>query len=81
MLADSPVVAVRREAVRRQARGARRHLRLGPYGFVVPKAETDFAQAIADALKALDASDGSYKEILAKWGNEAGAITDFAVNP
>ena len=37
-------------------------------------------QAIADALKAM-ATDGSYKAALDKWGNDSGAITDFAVNP
>jgi polar amino acid transport system substrate-binding protein len=51
-----------------------------PYGFVLPKDQTDFGQAIADALKAMDA-DGSYKAILTKWKTEGGAITDFAVNP
>ena len=51
-----------------------------PYGFVLPKDQTDFGQAIADALKAMDA-DGSYKAILTKWKTEGGAISDFAVNP
>jgi len=26
-------------------------------------------------------TDGTYKQILDKWGNDSGAITDFAVNP
>ncbi len=51
-----------------------------PYGYVLPKAETEFAAAIVDALKALDAS-GDYKKVLTKWGVESGAISDFAVNP
>ncbi len=51
-----------------------------PYGYVLPKDETEFGQAIADALKAMDA-DGSYKAILTKWKTEGGAISDFAVNP
>jgi polar amino acid transport system substrate-binding protein len=51
-----------------------------PYGFVVAKDQTDFAQAIADALKAIDTS-GAYKAALSKWGNASGAITSFAVNP
>jgi polar amino acid transport system substrate-binding protein len=51
-----------------------------PYGFVLPKDQTDFGQAIADALKAM-AADGSYKAILTKWKTEGGAISDFAVNP
>ncbi|MEP6799413.1 MAG: ABC transporter substrate-binding protein [Lapillicoccus sp.] len=51
-----------------------------PYGYVIPKAETDFGQAITEALKALTA-DGTYTKILTKWGVQGGAITDFAVNP
>jgi len=52
----------------------------GPYGYVLPKADTAFAQAIADALKSLDTS-GAYKKILTTWGNAGGAISNFAVNP
>ncbi|KRF25659.1 MULTISPECIES: ABC transporter substrate-binding protein [unclassified Phycicoccus] len=51
-----------------------------PYGYVLPKDQTDFGQAIADALKSLEA-DGTYKSILTKWKTEGGAISDFAVNP
>ena len=51
-----------------------------PYGYTIPKADTQFAQAIADALKALHAS-GTYKKILTNWGVEAGAINTFEVNP
>ena len=80
MLADSPVGAY---AVK-QSSGA---LELSgdiydsaPYGYVLPKAETDFAAAIVEALKALQA-DGTYASALKKWGVDQGAITDFAVNP
>ena len=51
-----------------------------PYGYVLAKDQTEFGQAIADALKGLKA-DGTYDAILAKWKTEGGAITDFAVNP
>jgi polar amino acid transport system substrate-binding protein len=51
-----------------------------PYGYVVKKDQTDFAQAIASAVKAL-IDDGSYQKVLEKWGVQAGAITDPAVNP
>jgi polar amino acid transport system substrate-binding protein len=49
-------------------------------GFVVKKDQTEFAQAVADAVKALIA-DGTYKQILTKWGVEAGAIENPAANP
>ena len=51
-----------------------------PYGFVVPKDQTELADAIAEALAAMK-EDGSYEQALKNWGNEAGAIDEFAVNP
>ncbi|MGO4596864.1 ABC transporter substrate-binding protein [Terrabacter sp. 2RAF25] len=51
-----------------------------PYGFVVPKDQTDFANLLVDALKAAKA-DGSYQAALKKYSVEAGAIDSFAVNP
>jgi len=80
MLSDSPVVAyaIKQSAGKLEAAG--NVYDTVRYGYVVPKAETEFAQALADALKALDAS-GDYKKVLSAWGNEAGAISDFAVNP
>lgn len=51
-----------------------------PYGYVLPKDQTAFGEAIVTALKALEA-DGTYKSILTKWKTEGGAISDFAVNP
>ena len=50
------------------------------YGSVVKQDQAEFAQAVADAVKALIA-DGTYKTILEKWGVEAGAIDNSAVNP
>jgi polar amino acid transport system substrate-binding protein len=80
MLADSPVVAyaIKQSGGKIEAVGG--IYDAAPYGAVVPKDQKEFAQTIADALKAVNAS-GGYKQVLAKWGNEAGAITDFAVNP
>jgi polar amino acid transport system substrate-binding protein len=51
-----------------------------PYGYVVPKDQTEFAQALADAVKSL-IDDGSYQKVLERWGVEGGAITDPTVNP
>jgi polar amino acid transport system substrate-binding protein len=80
MLADSPIVAyaVKQSGAKLEALGD--IYDAAPYGFVLPKGETEFAQAIADALKQLD-QEGAYKATLEKWGVEQGAITDFAVNP
>ena len=51
-----------------------------PYGYVIPKDQTDFANLIVEALKATKA-DGSYDAALKKYAVEAGAISDFALNP
>jgi polar amino acid transport system substrate-binding protein len=51
-----------------------------PYGYVVKKESTDFADAVAGATKALIA-DGTYGKVLANWNVQAGAITDSVVNP
>jgi len=80
MLADSPVglYAIQQTNGGLEALGD--IYDAAPYGYVLPKDQTEFGQAIADALKSLDAS-GDYKTILTTWGNETGAISDFAVNP
>jgi polar amino acid transport system substrate-binding protein len=80
MLADFPVVVY---AVK-QANGQLELLggidNLAPYGYVVRKDQTEFAKAVADAVKAL-ISDGTYRTILEKWGAQAGATDNSAVNP
>ena len=80
MVADSPVVAyaVKQTGGSLETLGA--IYEAAPYGYVVPKDQTAFAQAIAGGVKALIA-DGTYKKVLQKWGVEQGAITNPAVNP
>jgi polar amino acid transport system substrate-binding protein len=79
MLADSPIAAY---AVK-QTQGLEL---LGdvydaaPYGIVVPKDQTDTAEAISKALQAIS-DDGSYAAALGTWGAEDGAVTEFPVNP
>jgi polar amino acid transport system substrate-binding protein len=80
MLADSPVAAY---AVK-QTGGTLELLGdvydSAPYGYVLPKTETGFATAITEALTALK-TEGTYEQVLKKWGVESGAIDSFAVNP
>ncbi|MFC7623744.1 ABC transporter substrate-binding protein [Microlunatus sp. GCM10028923] len=80
MLADSPVTAY---AVK-QAAGKLDPLgdvyESAPYGYVLPKDQAEFGEAIVEALKQLEES-GQYKGALSTWGVENGAINDFAVNP
>ena len=80
MLADSPVIAYAVQKTNGQLELLGDIYDAAPYGYVVKKDQADFAQAIADALKALIA-DGTYKTILTKWGVQAGAIDNPAVNP
>jgi polar amino acid transport system substrate-binding protein len=81
MLADSPVCAYAVKQTNGQLALVGDIYDSAPYGYVLPKDQADtMGAAILGALQAL-ISDGSYKTILSKWGVEAGAITDPAVNP
>jgi polar amino acid transport system substrate-binding protein len=80
MLADSPVVAyaVKQSNGKLALDGA--IYDSAPYGYVVAKAQTGFADAIKGAVQALIA-DGTYNKILTTWGVQAGAVTTSTVNP
>ena len=80
MAADSPVGLYAVKQTNGQLEAVGSIYDAAPYGIVVPKDQTAFAGAVADALKAIS-TDGTYKAALTKWGNESGAITSFAVNP
>ncbi|GAG28441.1 unnamed protein product, partial [marine sediment metagenome] len=79
-LADSPVVAYAVQQTNGQLELLGDVYDSAPYGYVVPKDATDFAQVLADAVSALIA-DGSYQQVLEKWGVQDGAISDPTVNP
>jgi len=80
MLADSPVTAYAVKQTNGQLALVGEIYDSAPYGYVVKKDQTEFAQVLADALSAIIA-DGSYKAALEKWGVDAGAISDPKVNP
>ncbi|MEV4708267.1 ABC transporter substrate-binding protein [Actinoplanes sp. NPDC049316] len=80
MLADSPVCAYAVKQTNGQLALVGDIYDSAPYGYVLPKAQTELGAAIEGALEALIA-DGTYQTILSKWGVEAGAIKDPAVNP
>jgi polar amino acid transport system substrate-binding protein len=80
MLADSPVIAYAVKQTNGQLELLGDIYDAAPYGYVVAKDQADFAQAVADAVKALIA-DGTTKTIFEKWGVQAGAIDNPAVNP
>jgi polar amino acid transport system substrate-binding protein len=80
MLADSPVIAYAVKQTNGQLAVLGSIYDSAPYGYVLPKTQTGFGDAIVGALKALMA-DGTYKKILDKWGVSQGAITNPQVNP
>jgi polar amino acid transport system substrate-binding protein len=80
MLADSPVLAYAVKQTNGQLELLGDIYDSAPYGYVIKKDQTEFAQAVADAVGAL-ISDGTYTPLLQKWGVEAGGIDDPAVNP
>jgi polar amino acid transport system substrate-binding protein len=80
MLADSPVVAYAVEQSKGKLEALGDIYDAAPYGYVIPKDQTELADAVVAALKSLK-EDGGYDEALKGWGVEAGAIDDFAVNP
>ena len=51
-----------------------------PYGYVIPKNDGQFAQAIQGAVQDL-IDDGTYKKILTTWKVDQGAIPTSQVNP
>jgi polar amino acid transport system substrate-binding protein len=81
MLADSPVCAYAVKQTNGQLALVGDIYDSAPYGYILPKDQADsLGAAVEGALEALIA-DGTYKTVLAKWGVEAGGITDPAVNP
>src|SRR3954470_9918736 len=79
-LADSPVEAYAVSQTHGQLQLLGDIYDSAPYGYVVAKDQTQFAEAIQKALDSL-IKDGTYKKVLAKWGVEAGAIDNPTVNP
>lgn len=80
MAADSPVAlyAVKKTGDKLQATG--KITGSAPYGVVLPKGKDKLGAAIAQAFAQM-ATSGSYQKILAKWGQQSGAVQMFAVNP
>jgi polar amino acid transport system substrate-binding protein len=80
MLADSPVVAYAVKQSNGQLETLGDVYDSAPYGYVITKTNQGLAEAIQGALQLL-ISDGSYKQILDKWGVAGGAITTPEINP
>ena len=80
MLADSPIGAYAVKQTNGQLALVGEIYDSAPYGYAVDKDQKEFADVLGEAAQALIA-DGTYKQILDKWGVTAGAITTAEVNP
>lgn len=80
MLADSPVTAYAIQQSGGKLEPLGDVYEAAPYGYVLPKEQTEFGEAIVEALNQLKES-GDYEAALSKWGVKDGGIDDFAVNP
>jgi polar amino acid transport system substrate-binding protein len=80
VLADSPVVAYAVKQSGGQLATLGGIYDSAPYGYALPRNQTDFAGVLAEAVRALIA-DGTYRKILDSWGVAGGSITTPAVNP
>ena len=79
-LADSPVIAYAVKQTGGKLEQVGSVYATAPYGYVVKKGDTQFAQALSKAVDAL-ISDGTYEKVLTKWGVQQGAIASSAVDP
>jgi polar amino acid transport system substrate-binding protein len=77
-MADSPVAAYIVKQSKGQFKLSGKAYANAPYGIAIPK-NSGLAKPFLAAVKAL-MTDGSYKKILAKWGVQAGAITNPKLN-
>jgi polar amino acid transport system substrate-binding protein len=77
--ADSPITqyAVKRSSGRLQLAGP--IYGAAPYGLAVAKTNSQLQQALQTAIQAM-MDNGTYKQILAKWGVDTGAISKATIN-
>jgi polar amino acid transport system substrate-binding protein len=76
--ADSPIAAYAVKQLAGKIALAGQTYETAPYGIAIPK-KPGLAPAIKAALTAMIA-DGSYKAVLDKWGDDAGAVTTPVIN-
>ncbi|MBV1852382.1 ABC transporter substrate-binding protein [Catellatospora sp. NEAU-YM18] len=80
MLADSPVAAYAVKQSNGQLELIGDIYDAAPYGYVVPKDQQQFAEALQGAVDAL-IKDGTYQKILDQWGVAGGAVPSSQINP
>lgn len=81
MLSDSPVIDYALQQTGGKLERTGEVYDAAPYGYAVPKVNgDDFPKAIQGAVQKL-MDDGTYLQILTKWGVQAGAVTTSEINP
>ncbi len=80
MLADSPITAYAITQTGDKLETVGDTYDAAPYGYAVPKGQGEYTKAIQGALQKL-IDDGTYLQILSKWGVQSGAVTKSEVNP
>ena len=80
MLADSPIVeyAVKKTGGQLEQVGA--IYDSAPYGYALKQGEGQYAKAVSEAVNEL-IKDGTYANVLKRWGVSQGAINNSQVNP
>jgi polar amino acid transport system substrate-binding protein len=80
MLADSPIVDYAAKTTEGAVEAVGQTYDTAPYGIVLNKGQTDFAQAVQGAVQSM-MQDGTYLAILDKYGVANGAIPTSEINP
>ncbi|MEU8073963.1 ABC transporter substrate-binding protein [Catellatospora citrea] len=80
MLADSPVAAYAVKQSNGQLELLGNIYDSAPYGYVVAKDQVEMAKALQAAVDEL-IKNGTYEQILANWGVQAGAVPSAQINP
>jgi polar amino acid transport system substrate-binding protein len=80
MLADSPIVDYAVKTTEGAVEAVGQTYATAPYGIVLNKGQTDFAQAVQGAVQSM-MQDGTYLAILDKYGVTNGAIPTSEINP
>jgi polar amino acid transport system substrate-binding protein len=80
MLADTPIVDYAVKTTEGAVESVGQPYDSAPYGIVLNKGQTDFAQAVQGAVQSM-MEDGTYLTILDKYGVSNGAIPSAEINP
>lgn len=80
MIADSPIALYAVQMSEGKLAALGEVYDAAPYGFAFHKDDTEFAEAVAQAVEDIQEA-GIYDAVLARYGLQSSAISDFRVNP